>query len=161
MITAVQCSFKRDKESDWERGLAITSARGLFDVLAIFPHDGASRVDVVETVWDYHLYWTDGILELEPDNSAQGGEAISVKEVLELSARRPAPSRDAVSRARLARIADGTASLRDLMADSETMPGLVDRVLRGLADCMNLAEIAEFSATAVRRADELSQKPRP
>lgn len=65
MITAVQCTFKRNKTSKWESGLAITSERGLSDVIAIMPQDGASPKDVLGEVWDYRLQWTDGILELE------------------------------------------------------------------------------------------------
>jgi hypothetical protein len=65
MITAVQCRFKREEDSEWECGLAITSKRGVSNVLIIMPQDGTTQADIPTNIWYYRLLWNDGILELE------------------------------------------------------------------------------------------------
>ena len=63
MICATICSFQREKDSEWEKGIAICSAPGLSDVISIMPNDATSTVDALQTVWKYHLHWHEGTIQ--------------------------------------------------------------------------------------------------
>ena len=63
MICATICSFKREKDSEWEKGIAICSAPGLSDVIAIIPNNATSTRDTLKEVWKYHLNWHEGTIQ--------------------------------------------------------------------------------------------------
>ena len=61
MLSACRCTFKRQEKDAPEKGIAITRAFGLSDVVVIVPDDASMPVDVLMEVWNYHLDWTHSI----------------------------------------------------------------------------------------------------
>lgn len=57
-ISACYAQFKREKNSNWESGIAVTTAHGLSVVIAIFPEDATTPIDIPADIWDYRLDWT-------------------------------------------------------------------------------------------------------
>lgn len=66
MMTCTACTFRRDEDSRLEAGFAITTAPGLYDVVAIIPRGAKRPEDALHQVWKYDLHPADGCFVL-PD----------------------------------------------------------------------------------------------
>jgi hypothetical protein len=55
MLSACVCSFQRTQGSEWEMGIAITSAPGFHNIVVMLPGEATTVYDALSEVWKYNL----------------------------------------------------------------------------------------------------------
>lgn len=70
-LVAVMCRFKRESDSKWEPGMAITHKPFAADIITIVPEDATSAVDVMHHWFVCELLWQCGKLVMPPESAVK------------------------------------------------------------------------------------------